>query len=66
MLEQLESAGTCSKRLKRCRPSVVDPPVPPDPNGRHTLVEDAFTEQLGAPRSAPSRAVGALSPVARH
>eukprot|EP00969_Alexandrium_andersonii_P224638 9920868-Alexandrium_andersonii.AAC.1 len=28
--KQLETAGTCLQRWNRCRPFVVDPPVPPD------------------------------------
>eukprot|EP00969_Alexandrium_andersonii_P158345 6995938-Alexandrium_andersonii.AAC.1 len=45
MLE-LETAGTCLERLKRCRPSAVDPPVPldwlvcpPDTCGRCSCTE---------------------------
>eukprot|EP00969_Alexandrium_andersonii_P280510 12401980-Alexandrium_andersonii.AAC.1 len=39
----------------------------PPPDGRHTMGEDAFTQQLCAPRSgAHSCHVGALSPIARR
>eukprot|EP00969_Alexandrium_andersonii_P022369 978864-Alexandrium_andersonii.AAC.1 len=45
---------------------LTEAPSKTPPNGRRSLGEDASTRRLGGPRSgAPSRSVGALSPIVR-